>query len=127
MSGISSFHAHIYFDAAGRKRAERLRAAISERFAVRMGSWHDGPVGPHPRGMYQVAFAPELFAELVPWLMLNRDGLVVLVHPNSGAPYADHLVRGMWLGAMLPLTASYLPRSETPAPVVVNTTPRSVS
>ena len=40
--------------------------------------------------MYQVAFAPEEFGRLVPWLMLNRGGLDVLVHPQTGDAYADH-------------------------------------
>ena len=40
--------------------------------------------------MYQVAFAPEEFGRLVPWLMLNRGGLDVLVHPQTGDGYADH-------------------------------------
>ena len=40
--------------------------------------------------MYQVAFSPEEFARFVPWLMLNRGGLDVLVHPQTGDAYADH-------------------------------------
>jgi aromatic ring-cleaving dioxygenase len=28
---------------------------------------HDRPIGPHTKGMFQVAFGHEAFAELVPW------------------------------------------------------------
>jgi DOPA 4,5-dioxygenase len=106
---ISSYHAHIYYHpATSRGTAERLREAIAERFAVRLGRWHDVPVGPHPEPMYQVAFLPALFPTLVPWLMLNRAGLTVLVHPNTGAPRDDHLVHALWLGSVLPLKGAVL-------------------
>ena len=108
---ISGYHAHIYYDAATRKRAERLRAGIGERFAARLGSWHDEPVGPHPGAMYQVAFAIDEFSRLVPWLMLNRDGLDILVHPMTDDAVADHTRYALWLGNPLPLRADRLTRS----------------
>lgn len=95
---IDGYHAHVYYDPATRPAAERLRAAIGERFAARLGSWHDEPVGPHPSAMYQVAFAAGELARLLPWLMLNRGGLSVLVHPLTGDDYADHARFALWLG-----------------------------
>jgi DOPA 4,5-dioxygenase len=59
--------------------------------------------------MYQVAFAPALFPTLVPFLALNREGLAVLVHPETGRQKADHLHHAMWMGAVLALDASVLP------------------
>jgi DOPA 4,5-dioxygenase len=109
LSRIHSYHAHNNFDPGTRGRAEALRAQISERFSVQLGRWREAPVGPHSAAMYQVAFAPEVFAAFVPWLMLNRQGLDVLVHPNTGAPRDDHLVHALWLGR--------------PDPVVPNTEP----
>src|SRR5438046_10133185 len=88
---IISYHAHIYFDSAEtRTIAAELREQISQRFPVQMGSWHDVNVGPHTRAMYQVAFTPNLFPTLVPWLMLNSRGLSVLIHPNTDSPHDDH-------------------------------------
>ena len=78
--------------------AEALRARIAERFSVQLGRWHDVPVGPHTAAMYQVAFDTDVFAAFVPWLMLNRNGLDVLVHPNTLAPRDDHLQHALWLG-----------------------------
>lgn len=109
---ISSYHAHIYFDAATRGVAEYIRTQIAEQFSVRLGRWHDVPVGPHPQAMYQVAFLPQVFPALLPWLMLHRGGLNVLLHPNTGAPRADHLVHAAWLGAALPLKGDVLPETE---------------
>ena len=62
--------------------------------------------------MYQVAFAAELFADVLPWLMLNRAGLTVLVHPETGRPRDDHLHHAAWLGAVLPLDGSVLPETD---------------
>jgi DOPA 4,5-dioxygenase len=108
---ITGYHAHIYYDPTTRSTAARLRDRIGERFAARLGSWHDEPVGPHPIAMYQVAFAVEEFPRLVPWLMLNRDGLDVLVHPMTGDAVADHTRHALWLGAPLPLRLDVLRRS----------------
>jgi aromatic ring-cleaving dioxygenase len=108
---IEGYHAHIYYDPATRAKAERLRQGIAERFTARLGNWHDEAVGPHPTSMYQVAFTVAEFPRLVPWLMLNRDGLDVLVHPRSGDSLADHTRFAMWLGQALPLRLDVLRRS----------------
>lgn len=109
---ISGYHAHIYYDEATRPRAAALREAIEQRFTVRMGRWHDVPVGPHPTSMYQVAFETDQFPALVPFLMLNRDGLTVLLHPESGRPLDDHTLHAVWMGQVLPLKTSILKETE---------------
>ena len=102
---ITAYHAHVYYDAAKtRGQAERLRQRVAETFPqARLGRWHDELVGPHPRSMYQIAFPPEMLAEFVPWLMLNRDGLTVLLHPETGDNYTDHSAHAAWFGTVLPL------------------------
>jgi aromatic ring-cleaving dioxygenase len=113
---IQDWHAHVYFtDAASKATALRLREAIGARFETRLGRVHDVPVGPHPTPMYQVAFANELFASLVPWLALNRDGLKILVHPNTDDAVADHSSHAIWMGGDLPLRLEVLRRGN-PAP-----------
>src|SRR5882762_11246945 len=107
-SQIKGYHAHIYYAPQTRGMAERVRAGIGERFQARLGSWHDEPVGPHPVAMYQVAFAAEEFPALVPWLMLNREGLDVLVHPLTDDSVADHTRFALWLGTPLPLQIEVL-------------------
>lgn len=103
---IAGFHAHVYYGEATREKAERLRARLAERFEVQLGRWHDRPVGPHPSPSYQVAFSPELFGTLVPWLALNREGLVIFVHPETGDDLADHTAHALWMGAMPALDLS---------------------
>jgi aromatic ring-cleaving dioxygenase len=107
---ITGFHAHVYFDAATREKAERLREGLAPRFAVELGRWHDKPVGPHAMAMHQVAFAADQFANVVPWLMLNREGLSILVHPMTGDPVEDHAVNPLWLGEQLPIDLEFLRR-----------------
>jgi aromatic ring-cleaving dioxygenase len=106
---IKGYHAHIYYDTASREAAARVRAGLAN-FNVQLGSWHDEPVGPHPQAMYQALFANDEFARVVPWLMLNRQGLTVLVHPSTGDSYGDHLERSLWLGAVLKLREEVLRR-----------------
>jgi DOPA 4,5-dioxygenase len=113
LAEIASFHAHLYFDPdSERETALALRDAIGERFPVRLGTVWDKPVGPHSRAMYQVAFAPELFGAFVPWLMLNRAGLSVLVHPNTANQRRDHLEDALWLGEPLSLKGEILPAED---------------
>jgi aromatic ring-cleaving dioxygenase len=129
LAEIASYHAHIYFDGPEqRSLAESIRACVAERFSVQLGRWHDRLVGPHHRPMYQIAFDVAVFPQLVPWLMLNRQGLSVLVHPNTDSPYDDHLVHALWLGERLALNPDVLPRKlkageDLIDPVVVNTQP----
>lgn len=101
---IRDYHAHIYYDGSSRERAAVLRGKIAAAFPEAViGRWHDEPVGPHPQSMYQVAFPVAMFASLMPWLMLNRDGLIILVHPGTGNGYADHTKHAAWLGGILPI------------------------
>ena len=104
-STITHYHAHIYYDPQSTcERAARLREQVATAFpAATLGRWHDAPVGPHPQSMYQIAFPRELLAAFVPWLMLNRDGLTVLLHPETGDDYTDHSAHAAWFGAVLPL------------------------
>ncbi|MEZ5646910.1 MAG: DOPA 4,5-dioxygenase family protein [Burkholderiaceae bacterium] len=106
---IVGYHAHVYFDTATRDQARALCEAAAERFPLKMGRMHDQPVGPHPDGSCQLAFKAALFADVVPWLALHRDGLVVFLHPITGQDLIDHRDRAIWMGAVRPLDLSVLP------------------
>ncbi len=105
---ITSFHAHVYFDTASSDAAARVRDSLGARFDVQLGRWHEKPIGPHPKAMYQVAFSPDQFSQVVPWLMLNREGLDILVHPNTGDDVQDHTDHSLWLGEKLELNIEFL-------------------
>lgn len=103
---ITGWHAHVYFDAASKAQAQALCAAAGERFGVAVGRMHDKPVGPHPTGSCQLSVTPEAFAEVIPWLALNRGGLTVFAHAESGDHMADHTAHVLWLGESLALDLS---------------------
>jgi DOPA 4,5-dioxygenase len=102
---IEDYHAHIYYDPATTKdRAARLRERVAAAFPdAKIGRWHDELVGPHLRSMYQIAFPTSMLASFMPWLMLNRDGLTILLHPGTGDAVADHTKHAAWFGEVLPV------------------------
>jgi DOPA 4,5-dioxygenase len=106
---IKHYHAHVYYDPGSRERAARLRERAAGAFPdAILGRWHDAPVGPHPQSMYQIAFPRTMLAGFVPWLMLNRDGLTILLHPETDNARADHSAHAAWFGAVLPLRLDVL-------------------
>jgi aromatic ring-cleaving dioxygenase len=107
---IATYHAHVYYDPKKtRRRAQGLRRRVATEFpGATLGRWHDELVGPHPQSMYQIAFPSKMLASFVPWLMLNRGGLTVLLHPETGDDYRDHTAHACWFGAVLPLRVEAL-------------------
>ena len=116
---VDHYHAHVYYgeDDAMREKAARLREAVWNKWPdkVQMGRFRDRPVGPHPTDMYQIEFGPDLFSEIVPWLMFNRDGLTILVHPGSEDAWRDHAWYPLWLGEKLDLRLGWLERGNRSA------------
>ncbi len=110
---IRGYHAHVYFGPATQAQGQALCLEAASRFKLAMGRVHPGPVGPHPDGSCQLAFAPSVLAELLPWLLLHRGGLVVFIHPITGNDLVDHRDYAMWLGTARPLNLSVLAGSDT--------------
>ena len=77
-----------------------------DAFGVEMGRMHEKPVGPHPDGSCQLSVPPEKFGAVVPWLALNRDGLNILLHPETGDELKDHSEHALWMGEIRPLDMS---------------------
>src|SRR5271165_7113294 len=94
---LKGYHAHVYYDTETKPVAQRLAAAIDDKFRVKFGGFSDGPVGPHPVANLQIIFTADEFQNLVPWLMLNREGLDILIHPLSDDSVDDHSINAMWL------------------------------
>jgi DOPA 4,5-dioxygenase len=103
------FHSHAYFDHTSSERVAHARAfmeCIRHTFAdsphLEVHSFIAYPIGPHPRGNFEVLFTREAFADYVPWLMFARpDELSILIHPLTRSQTLDHTRRALWLGAPL--------------------------
>lgn len=103
-TSMYGYHAHIYFDANSKDTAWALRERIETTFKdIDMGRFWEKNVGPHPRWSFQVAFFPDDFSEIVNWLMINRNGLTIFLHPQTGDDLIDHRDYPLWMGEMLPL------------------------
>jgi aromatic ring-cleaving dioxygenase len=111
VADIRGFHAHVYFDAATRPTATRIHDALARHLGVRVGTLHEGPVGPHAKAMFQVTITPEQFAMVVPWLMVSRSGLSVFVHPTTDDIVADHAASSLWMGESLSIDVELLRRN----------------
>ena len=48
---IDGYHAHVYYGAATRPKAEHLAEAALDALPVEFGGFSDEPVGPHPVGI----------------------------------------------------------------------------
>lgn len=103
---IAEYHAHVYYDAATFDRAAELCQAVAERFGLAMGRMHRKPVGPHPRWSCQLTVPAFQLGDVVPWLMVAREGLTVFVHGVSGDDLYDHSALVLWLGESEPLQLS---------------------
>jgi DOPA 4,5-dioxygenase len=85
------YHAHIYYDPTStRAVAEGVCAALGAHCQVEIEAFRDTPIGPHPLANVLVIFTPDQFAQVVPYLMLHRDGLDVLIHPLTEDAVEDH-------------------------------------
>ena len=104
------YHAHLYYDPTStRAVAEGVCAALGAQCQVEIEAFRDTPRGPHPRANVLVIFTPDQFAQVVPYLMVHRAGLDVLVHPLTEDAVADHTAFALWLGQPVALHIDTLP------------------
>jgi DOPA 4,5-dioxygenase len=107
---VHGYHAHVYYNKDTVLLATQLRETLAANFPVQLGRFSDDPVGPHPVSQFAVIFKPDAFQSVVPWLMLNRLGLDILVHPLTDDMVDDHTVYALWLGAPITLKLDTMQR-----------------
>jgi DOPA 4,5-dioxygenase len=95
---IRDFHAHIYYDPHEVEQAKQLAAAVKARFPIAVGHFHLRSVGPHPRGSCQLTVPRDLFGDVAQFLALNRGGLTIFAHAETGDDFADHTQHVIWFG-----------------------------
>jgi DOPA 4,5-dioxygenase len=107
---VQGYHVHVYYDKESFPVAEKLRETLGATFPVEVGAMRDDPVGPHPVSQFAVIFRTEQFQSVVPWLMLNREGLDILIHPLTNDMVDDHSVYAVWLGSPVELRLGTMQR-----------------
>ncbi|MGA3401119.1 MAG: DOPA 4,5-dioxygenase family protein [Acetobacteraceae bacterium] len=114
MTELHGYHAHIYYGNEDRSpTADKVCQELAAKFPVELGT-NNGIAGPHPIAQRQVIFNASAFAEVVPWLMFNRQGLDILIHPLSDDEYDDHTANALWLGNPVPLKLEILQHGPYP-------------
>ncbi len=107
---VYGYHAHVYYNAETFPVAERLRGVLAANFPVELGRFSGEQVGPHPVPQFQIIFKTAQFQNVVPWLMLNRERLDILVHPLTDDMVDDHSVYALWLGTPVKLKLDTMQR-----------------
>ena len=107
---LHGFHAHVYYDADTFPIAQKLRDTLAANLLVEIGRFSGEQVGPHPVPQFQVIFKTDAFQTVVPWLMLNREGLDILIHPLTDDMLDDHTAYAMWLGSPIKLKLDTMQR-----------------
>ncbi len=107
---VQGYHAHVYYDHTTQPTASALRETLGANFPVEVGRMSDAPVGPHPVSQFAAIFKPDAFQAVVSWLMLNRQGLDILIHPLTNDMVDDHSVYALWLGSPVALKLETMQR-----------------
>ncbi|KAI0129635.1 DOPA-like domain-containing protein [Xylariales sp. AK1849] len=109
------FDVHIYYFQRNEEQSkyarelwERIRREFPE---LRIYTFWDKPIGPHPVAMFEVnLFTPAQFGAFISWLTIWRGPLSVLIHPNTteegvagDIEKRNHSQRAIWMGERIPL------------------------
>ena len=112
---LHGYHVHIYYNDA----TEAASIALHDRLIEQFGGQPSRPqftgiAGPHPVAQRQVILRKEAFTgDLVPWLMFNRHGLNILIHPLTDDEVEDHTEHAVWLGTPVGLLTDKLQHGPT--------------
>jgi len=118
---LRGYHVHIYYHDATEADARDLHDQLVARFGGQPSRpQFTGIAGPHPIPQVQVIFRKDAFTDIVPWLMFNRQGLDILVHPLTDDEVEDHTTHAVWLGRPVDLLTDRLKHAPTIAELQPN-------
>jgi len=111
---LRGYHVHIYYHDVAEANAKDLHDQLVARFGGQpTRPQFTGIAGPHPIPQMQVIFRKDAFTDVVPWLMFNRQGLDILVHPLTDDEVEDHTTHAVWLGKPVDLLTDRLHHAPT--------------
>jgi len=91
---------HVYFTDQTRRQAAQLREKLRES-GLSVFDMHGGPIGPHPRAMFEAHVPIARLTPVANWL--RENGANALIHPHTGDHDADHFTHAVWVGPPLAL------------------------
>ena len=100
---------HFYFTKETSDFALEIREELKKKFpTLTFYNPHFENIGPHLYPMWEADFSKSKefhkdFGSITHWLMLNRKGHSVLIHPHTGNSLKDHTINAIWLGEKLNL------------------------
>lgn len=102
---ITGFHVHVYFSPETRDKAIELHNWFVQlnSFNITAGEIHEEPLGPHTQPMFALNVGVYHITYVLKFMILNRNGLSVLIHPLTNNEVEDHTTSAVWLGDKLPL------------------------
>jgi aromatic ring-cleaving dioxygenase len=112
---LYGYHVHIYYGDTTETTAKELHDNLVAQFGAQPSRPpFIGIAGPHPVPQRQVIFPKDAFsAHVVPWLMFNRQGLDILIHPLTDDEVEDHTTHAVWLGKPVDLLTDRLKHEPT--------------
>jgi DOPA 4,5-dioxygenase len=85
------YHIHVYFTAAQKDDALRIRSLIETHYpTLRLGRVFDRPIGPHPAGSFEIDVPDGQFDAVRAFLDANNTNLSMMIHPVTGDDIDDH-------------------------------------
>lgn len=100
MNNQNPYHAHVYFTEDTKEIARNVVTSLTDEFSIEFGRFWDHSVGPHPVGSCQITVPVEKLGPALNWLALNRQGLTIFIHADTGDVMKDHTEHTIWMGAM---------------------------
>ena len=115
LDNLHGYHVHIYFNDATKPKATEVHDSLVAQFGGQPSRpQFTGIAGPHPIAQVQVIFPKDKFtADVLPWLMFNRQGLDILIHPLTDDEVEDHTAHAVWLGTPVQLLVDKLRHERT--------------
>lgn len=111
-SFVPSYHVHVYYDDSNLELIKEIRKHLWDLFSdnsfIQIGKMYDHPIGPHPQAQFVVAIHHTFLQFVFNFFMKNRQGLSVLIHPETGNEIKDHTDHLVWMGTPLTLDLSRL-------------------
>lgn len=113
---MKQYHFHIYYDASSRKEAQEIHLDFEEMkyiYDVIVGQMWDKPMGPHTKPQFVLHYiqrdTDDSFKKVYDYLLSNRNGLSVLIHPADTTDELEaHTTMAVWMGDKVPLDLTKL-------------------